>query len=156
MPRFVPTIFVLGLVCAACDRAPDGAGDPREAAKGAAASLADTRWRLTALGGEPVEAPGGKGTVPFIQFLPGGEMSGFGGCNRFTGEFEREGGHLSIGAIVSTKMACPDIGDLEQRFFSTLDRVGGYRVEDGRLVLLDERGRGIARLESAPGPTGKG
>lgn len=47
-------------------------------------------------------------THPVITFGPEGILSGTAGCNRFSGGFGIEGANITIGPLMSTKMACGD------------------------------------------------
>jgi hypothetical protein len=57
--------------------------------------------------------------------------------NRFSGPYETEGVIISIGALVSTKMAA--LGEpeslTEQEFFNLLSSAGSWELKEGRLVL---------------------
>lgn len=152
-------VAVMALACTACGSPSDGSGDatPADANSSEQAAAADggdnmqlsnTQWRLVSLGGEPVDMPGGSGMAPRIHFLPNGDVSGFGGCNRFGGTYSLEGG-LSFGPIASTKMGCPQIGNVEQRFFTAISDTAGHRIVDGELVLLDGGGEALAAFAPA-------
>lgn len=163
MPRITLALVVAGLFLAGCGQAPDSpdasatdngssdsaaaAGDPGQSA----IELADSQWRLASLAGESVEMTGGSGRAPTMHLLAGGDVSGFGGCNRYNGTYTLSDGDLSFGPIASTKMACPGVGDVERRFFAALSDTAGYRVEGGDLVLTDSQGRGLARFARSHG-----
>lgn len=78
-----------------------------------------------------------------------GRVSGTGGCNRYTGQFELTGERLTIGPVAGTMMACPEaIMNQEQRFFEALGRVDGFDIDetgalhlrgDGETVILARR-----------------
>lgn len=85
------------------------------------ASLVGSEW-----------GPAAQATEQFIGFRSGGELVGFGGCNRFFGTYEQSGQSLKIGALASTKMACPDL-DREQAFMAKLQDV--RRVEATHLSM---------------------
>jgi len=161
MGRVGLSSVVIVILVAACDASNQGAGESTpggEATKRPAVAenmdsveadgIADSRWRLVSLGGEPLDMPGGAGTAPLMALMPDGDVSGFGGCNRYNGTYELEGGTLRFGRIASTKMACPQVGDVERRWFSAISDTAAYRVDGGTLVLLDEAGAELARLEA--------
>lgn len=100
------------------------------------AGLLDRDWRMAAAGGE----------APVLR-LSSGRASGTTGCNRFSGSFTLEdGGRLTIGAVAVTRRACDEPSMRREReFLGVLQRVNGYRLEDGELLLL-ENGWEIARF----------
>ena len=64
-------------------------------------------------------------------------FSGFTGCNHYGGRYQVKSGNKLIleAAAAATKMVC--LGDYnESAFLSALNRVDGYRTNDGRLELL--------------------
>jgi len=62
------------------------------------------RDRFVSLGRRPLP-PGAR---PPTAAFDGARVSGFGGCNRYTGEVEEKAlGAITIGALAATKMACP-------------------------------------------------
>ena len=76
--------------------------------------------------------------------LSGGEQraSGFSGCNRFTGGYEREGSSEQGAALrflpmAGTLMACPEGAELERAFLQMLSSVDAFRLAGEELVLLN-------------------
>ena len=75
-------------------------------------------------------------------------MQGRGGCNSFRGRWTLDGETLTLGPIASTRRACPPPQmQQETRFLAALEATRGFRIEDGRLILLDAAGTPVARLE---------
>ena len=73
----------------------------------------------------------------FVSFSAGQRVSGFSGCNRFSGKFHQLDGKLTIGPLASTRMACKGDGmQREQHFLALLRQVEGILVENGKLTLL--------------------
>ena len=107
-------------------------------------------WRLTSIEGQAVPA----GTDPRqdaqLTFDGAGRVSGSGGCNRLTGSYQRNGTHLKIGPLASTRMACIDAarGQLEARFLAAIEATTQYSIANGELVLIGSRGQTLARLAS--------
>ncbi|BCU07345.1 META domain-containing protein [Allochromatium tepidum] len=94
-----------------------------------------------------------RGTTIDLSFDPRGRISGSDGCNRYLSGFTRAKSSLSFGPIATTRMACPATdGRAEQAraYAGLLGRVSAYRIEDGRLLLLDAKGTTLARLRAAP------
>lgn len=112
-------------------------------------------WGLERLHGKVLTPPDRKEVAATLALSPEGEASGDGGCNRFSVSYELRNGDLSFGTITATKMACPDVMDIERGFFEALNETRGYRLEDGRLELLDGEGATLAVLNAIelPGPS---
>ncbi|MDP1557025.1 MAG: META domain-containing protein, partial [Hyphomonas sp.] len=67
-----------------------------------ASPLGGGEWIITAIGGAAVTGE----TPPTISFGKDGRVSGFGGCNRFSGGYTQTGAKVSFTPIMMTMMAC--------------------------------------------------
>ena len=74
---------------------------------------------------------------PTIEFTADGTVSGFAGCNSFSGSYTTDGSALTFGPLATTKMACQRPGSaVEADYLSALSGVTGWALEpDGRLLL---------------------
>lgn len=74
---------------------------------------------------------------PTIEFAEDGTVSGFAGCNTFSGSYTTDGSTLSFGPMAMTEMACQRPGSaVEADYVAALAGVTGWAVEaDGRLRL---------------------
>jgi heat shock protein HslJ len=70
------------------------------------ASLEGTSWSVESLNGRAV--PGGERF--FVRF-EGGQLRARFGCNSMSGPAQQDGTRLVTGALVATRMACPDMRD---------------------------------------------
>lgn len=97
-------------------------------------SLADTRWQLESLDGEP---PAGAAPLT-LEFDAAGRISGSGGCNRFSASYTLEGDALRFGPIASTKMACLDEALMQQEmaYLAALADVSHYEQSADSLILF--------------------
>jgi heat shock protein HslJ len=80
-----------------------------------------------------------------------GQVSGFGGCNVFSGEAVVTGASLKVGPLAATQMAC--IGDasaVEAAYLANLGRAASFTAADDRLVIFDAAGRSILLYRAAP------
>lgn len=83
----------------------------------------------------------------FVSFAGSGRLFGFAGCNRFTGSFEQHDEHVTISALATTRMACPDDAMTREReFLDLLGKVRKVRTDHTILLLLDEEGRDLRAL----------
>jgi len=122
---------------------PSRTRDSVVAPPGPAPSLKGTEWLA--------EDIGGKGVLDIVQstlsIAGGGKISGSGGCNRYFGTATVEGGKIRIGPLGATQMACvPAQMDQERKFLDALGATQGYRLDDGKLILLDAAGNPLVRL----------
>ncbi|HWL70322.1 MAG TPA: YbaY family lipoprotein [Geminicoccus sp.] len=117
------------------------AGAVAGSAASGALRLAGTVWTLTALNGQAALPAAGR-QVPDLTFEPAeGRFYGQGGCNRISGGFLPVGdeGDVSIGQIVSTKMACtPEGVPTEQAFLNGLAEVDHYAITGDELRLTGD------------------
>ena len=118
---------------------PDSAAPPTDPYNPAATQLLDdTQWQLAAwmdadgkLRRVPATDPG---VTPItLNFSTSGgqrKVSGFSGCNRFTGTYELNSGKLSVGPLASTRMACAGAGaSLEGPFLQGLGAIDKTGVQ---------------------------
>ena len=96
------------------------------------ASLDGTSWALVLL----------DDTVDFAELSPTIEfgertLSGFAGCNTFTGAYAADETTIQIGPLATTKMACPGpAGEIEANYLAALADAKGWGIGgDGRLSL---------------------
>jgi len=141
--RSLISMFLFGL--AACAAAPGGAGSGSAGAAPApgGASLAGTRWVAQAGAGADSRA------TARLEFVPGGRMTGFTGCNMLSGTWRMEGGEVRFGGIATTKRMClgPE-GEVEKRLLAVLGNNTHVRREGSRLVLSAPGGARFEFLEA--------
>lgn len=99
-------------------------------------------WLLSSLSGEDLEEFSGQ--LPSLDFMESGKLSGFTGCNAFTGNFLMQDGAINLEPIAMTKRACPGSG--EAHFVSTLEKVAQLKIDKEQLILLDEEGMELMTL----------
>lgn len=95
----------------------------------------------------------GKGR-PEVSFEPGdqgtSQVSGTGGCNRFSGAWKQEGTRISLGPLASTMMMCPEPAMAsEQKFLALLGAVNRVTVKDNVATLTTADGATLV-LRRAP------
>lgn len=83
---------------------------------------------------------------PTITFADDG-ASGFAGCNRWFGQYARDGEGLAFSGVGATRMACEQpMMTIESNFLAVLERTQSARVEGDMLILLDGEGGELARF----------
>jgi heat shock protein HslJ len=96
------------------------------------AALGGTAWNLVEMGGTADFAH----IVPTIAFADG-RVSGFAGCNTFSGTFETDGPILTLSPLATTKIGCPRPASVvEADYLAALDGVTTWAIDgEGRLTL---------------------
>jgi heat shock protein HslJ len=109
-----------------------GCGEDEVAASDPAA-LRDEAWVLSS----GIDVAGWEEFAPSATFTQA-DMSGSSGCNRYRAPYTVDGDRMRLGAMATTKMACPGLGgEVEQAFTTELERVSRWAVDEGELVLYD-------------------
>jgi heat shock protein HslJ len=123
------------------------AGPPSGAAAPGAfpATLAGTRWV-----GVTEDKAADPRTVPRLEFVREGRLSGFTGCNLLSGTWKMEGAEVRIGMLATTKRFCagPE-GETEKRFLAALREGHRGRREGNRLVFTGPGGERFEFVEAA-------
>ncbi|MEE2023965.1 copper resistance protein NlpE N-terminal domain-containing protein [Alkalimonas mucilaginosa] len=118
----------------------------------ATAPLADTKWQLTELMGQPLAADN-----PIYIVFSGTEARVYGhaGCNRFFGGYELNSDalRLRVSGVGMTQMACLQ-DNYESEFLDVLQSFDNFNLTDDSLTLNRARMAPLARF-SAAGPAGE-
>jgi heat shock protein HslJ len=134
-------VMLLALPLAACASSNDsGSGG---SASAPAQSLAGTAWDLVQY------APAGKSALTSVpdgvkataEFTTD-QISGSGGCNRFSGVYSAEGNTIDIGPLASTAMAC--VGQamvVEADYLARLDEAATFSIGEGTMTMSDKAGQ---------------
>lgn len=95
-------------------------------------------WSLAQLDGERIKSAG---KWPTIRFYPEGKVTGNGTCNDFTGTYILGGSDVILfGVIASTKKMCNENMDLENAYFSAMNKAVSYSLETDILYLKNAEG----------------
>lgn len=99
-------------------------------------------WRAVEIGESTVT-----GKTPLtITIQPDGDVTGSGGCNRFTGTVAIDGNRMSFPPFAASQKMCPPAVMIpEQEFLGALAAVATYRF-DGAYLILDDA-YGMQRLK---------
>ncbi|MCX9157308.1 META domain-containing protein [Niveibacterium sp. 24ML] len=122
---------VLGLLAAL--GALGALGACAQAGGAGAVPLEGRDWVLKQIEGQAVSS----GRPPSLRLdSAAGKVSGFSGCNRYTGSATVSGAKLKFGPLAGTRMACVEGMELEQRYLTLLAQTDRYRIEGDMLLLL--------------------
>lgn len=109
--------------------------DPdRQCANKETVSLEGQEWRLVEMPGTELNSPRDKPPTLYFDHKEK-RITGFAGCNRFFGNYHKEGEHLEIGPLGSTRMSCGDRDNLEHTFLRQLEKVQIWQVSQDQLSL---------------------
>jgi heat shock protein HslJ len=132
--RVLGTIVVLVVVTlAACTSSGGSAATAGAAFSAGAATLDDTTWNLTSIGGADITAD----ATPTLVFATGGMVSGLAGCNNFSGTATIGEGTIEFGPLATTRMACADEAttQLETDYLAALDEAATWTMTGDSLTL---------------------
>ncbi len=98
-----------------------------------ARALENTVWRFNGFSeNDTVSMMAGAENI--TAELRDGTISGNGGCNQYNGPATIQGQQLTVGPLVSTKMAC-DAMQAEGQFLTVLQAVTAWEIADQTLTL---------------------
>jgi copper homeostasis protein (lipoprotein) len=121
-------------------------------ARGTVSELLDTYWKLTRLGDQPVVLAENQPEPHLVLRSNDNRVSGFGGCNSFSGTYTVEGQSITFGNIATTAMACPHSEDVEMALMSALAEASNFRLMPHHLEMFDDEGQMVARFEAREMP----
>ncbi len=116
-------------------------GQTVELAERADSALAGTEWIVQSI----VHAQGIESSQVIEEIAPNltisdrGAVSGFAGCNRFTGEAAVNGDKIEFRDIAATQKACDDeVSRIEKNVLDTLHGTATYQVDGQQLTLTND------------------
>lgn len=97
-------------------------------------------WTLHSIENTEISEEDFSRQVPALQFnLNKQQVHGNTGCNQLNGKFTIGQDSLSFGELITTKMACQDVMELESQFVEALNRTNKYDISNERLLLLHDK-----------------
>ncbi len=136
-----------GRLLAGCCRIPISSN----ATAPASATIEGPTWQLTALGGQSPSVAGSE-KRPVTTRFEGGRVSGFSGCNQYTGAYTLNRDSVVIGSLAGTMMACSEpLMALEKAVMGALTGTLSYAITGDRLTLTPASGASLDfKAELAP------
>jgi heat shock protein HslJ len=111
------------------------------------ATLENTYWKLTGLGGKSVEIGAGGREVVMTLVEEGRRVHGFSGCNRFAGSYELDGKRLVFKQVAGIRMACMEGMAQEAAFLRAIESTASLDIRGEHLELFDAGGVMVLRFE---------
>lgn len=106
--------------------------------------LTGVRWKLTELMGQAI-AVTEPDLTPYLEFGEDNRVSGFAGCNQFTGAYEVRGLSLSFKPMATTQKACLN-ASVEDQFLQSIQGIDNYTVNESGLALYKARTAALVRF----------
>ncbi|MBN3580852.1 META domain-containing protein [Algoriphagus aestuarii] len=106
--------------------------------KTAVGMLIQNQWELQSLRGSTDLKNLFPSSLPFFDFDEAGKLSGFTGCNNFSGLYSLEGKDLKLDPGAITQKAC--LGEGENQFLEAIKQVNTFSGDAGKLILAGESG----------------
>jgi len=98
-------------------------------------SITNTYWKLLEIKGEAVTHSENL-KEPYFILKADNKIAGFGGCNRFFGNYRVTPTQISLGAMAMTRMMCKGSMELEQNFQKVLQEATHYKIQGENLQLF--------------------
>jgi len=108
------------------------------------------RWRLVSMAGIEPGVP--SQDMRLTAEFAGDRLSGFGGCNQFTGRYQATGSQLSVSPLASTQRACEGfLMSQEFRYLTALQGAQRYEIDaQGTLIVFYQNERESGELRFVP------
>jgi heat shock protein HslJ len=104
------------------------------------ATLQAAPWTLSELDGQSVPAEAGV----TASFGADGSLTGFAGCNKYTGDYTVDGAILTVSPLASTRKACePDVMDVENLFLDLMQAAAAWSLDGATLTVTTSDGAAI-------------
>lgn len=117
--------------------------------------LENTSWQLISFGAPGAELPVVADSNVTLKFGATGEVTGFGGCNSYSGAYETQDNRLAFGEIVNTLRACLDEGITQQelQYLDALQRADRFDMVEGSLTIWYDNASGVLNFVPASPPS---
>lgn len=145
-------IVVIALLSVGCKTTKDNKTQNEmsatEAKKATGDDLKEKRWSLIEIGGKPVKSDQ-TANVPYLILKTDGRVTGSGGCNTFSGNYEIPGLlRIKFSDVVTTLKACLNM-TVETELMKVLRTADNYSISaDGKYLSLNRaRMAPLARFE---------
>ena len=72
-------------------------------------------------------------------------VQGFGGCNNFQGDVERDGYNIKFNHLISTRMICQNM-NVEDAYLNALSKVTRFSIDKNILTFYGKNGKKLVTL----------
>lgn len=107
-------------------------------------TMTNTYWKLVELNGGAVEP--GEDRELHMTLRGDDQVSGYSGCNYFTGSVTVTGDGIAFGPIASTRRMCANAMQQEDAFLQALENAARFAIEGEGLAIENAGGEVIMRF----------
>ncbi|MGO2390710.1 MULTISPECIES: META domain-containing protein [Halomonadaceae] len=133
--RLLPLLASAALLLSACSSTPGPSSATGGQMSGSSLSgpIVEQRWNLLLVGTDERLS---MSETPYFQIAKDGKVSGYDGCNRFTGEVTLgDSQRIAFSELATTRMACPQMADAK-RVTDMMETAYRYLIDHDRLVFF--------------------
>ena len=113
------------------------------------ANLVQRTWTATQLGNSMLKTEANRQNLPYLNFDAATQtVTGSDSCNRLTASYAAGRDTLQLGQLATTRMACLNNNNLDQKFHEALNKVTHYQAYGKTLKLLDRHGNLLIQFET--------
>lgn len=113
------------------------------------ANLVQRTWTATQLGNSMLPTAANRQNLPYLNFDAATQtVTGSDSCNRLSGSYVAGRDTLQLGQLATTRMACLNNNNLDQKLHEALNKVTHYQVYGKTLKLLDRHGNLLIQFET--------
>lgn len=112
--------------------------------------ITEKYWKLTQLNNQAVKmAEHQKREAYFIMKANENGLTGFSGCNNFSGKYQLKGeNEVEFSSIIGTLKACQYLDYKEAEFYRVFTKTKTYRIENDHLQFISNDGQVLAEFQA--------
>ncbi|TKB44399.1 META domain-containing protein [Thalassotalea mangrovi] len=109
--------------------------------------LTSSSWQLTEIEGKRVNINVREDQSNLQIDEQESRIAGNSGCNLFSGSYQVDGEQITLGPLISSRMACvEEVMKLEQDYLGALQKVKSFQRDKQHLTLLDEQNNEVLKF----------
>lgn len=115
----------------------------------ATASLTDTYWRVTQVGGQAIDHGDFTREPHLVLHSDQSRVSGTTGCNNLLGQFDQQGPQLDFSKLGSTRMMCTQsVMKVESAMLQALGDTDNYDIQGNQLTFYNAQHQPVAQFQA--------
>lgn len=122
---------------------------PSTPAKNQLDLLQNTTWLATKIADSVLVDHHDLGHQASLKFDQSNRVTGTDSCNRLMGSYQADHTSIRLDQLSTTRMACLNNNNLDQKFNQALSQVTAYQVKGKHLKLYDAKGHVILEFKAS-------